>query len=399
MYQHIVITCGISLLTGRANVFSINRDETMAEIRPLLDVKEIDEEIEKKVERWLQYAKQFAHEVAHRPNHVSAEYSTVHELRKKGKLAERPTIVLFVTQTVGGRIVESILTSLLETHFQANVRVIYIDIDVKNPKRMHETLGEYMSKLSYALSKGEPTSTCFAPIGGYKVMTSLGYIVGAFLNYPTAYLHEDHQVLHEIPSVPIHIKEEFVYEHLDLLRKCQKDVVPVQELSYQEKQCVEQYPSLFYQEDGFVCLSAFGEFLLEHEKYRHLFDTAYFVSKQIVDVIKHNRHQSLFIFQQLHELVKKLKYKEGNMFDLQHEKEFKTIRQEQVKYHLYKGASNGQTVFRLAYRYDEREDRLYANYLWLDHDRYEREASQGRGLYEDWSEFLDITNDLMTVVK
>jgi putative CRISPR-associated protein (TIGR02619 family) len=314
-------------------------------------------------------------------------------LRKKGKLAERPVIVLIVTRTVGGKIVESILADLLERHFEATVRVMYVDIDVRDPKVMSATLGEYMSKVSYALSQGEPSSTCFAPIGGYKVMTSLGYIVGSFLNYPTAYLHEDHQVLHEIPPIPIHIREDFVQQNLDLLRKCQRDVLEVKELSYHEKQCIERYPSLFYQEDGLVCLSAFGQFLLEQEKYKHLFSTKYFVSKQVLEMIKCDQHQSLFIFQQMKELVKKLKYQEGRWDELQHEKEFVAISPKRVKYHLYKGASNGQTVFRLAYRYDQQEDILYANYLWLDHNRYEREVPQGKGIYEDKSEFFDITNE------
>lgn len=397
MYQHIVVTCGVSLLTGNRNVFSMNRDEIMGEIRPWLSAANINEEKQRKIDEWIRHARQFAHEAARDPNRVSAEYSMIYELRRQGKLAERPTVVLIVTETVGGRIVEAILTRLLEEDFQANVRIIYVDVDVNHPRRMQETLGEYMWKVADALSHGEPSTTCFAPIGGYKVMTSLGYIVGAFLHYPTAYMHEDGQVLHEIPPVPIHIDEQFVHDHFDLLRKCQKDMVDADSLSYREKQCILQYPFLFQQEDGLVYLSAFGQFLFEHEKYKHLFATTYLVSKQVANMLQHNHHQSLFVHQQMRELVKKLKHEEGDMGVLYHEKSFKTIDVRKVKYHLYKGASNGQTAFRLAYRYDEKEDCLYANYLWLDHNRYEREAERGKGIYEEDSEFIDITKQLAGV--
>ncbi|ALA70698.1 CRISPR-associated protein [Geobacillus stearothermophilus 10] len=394
MYQHIVVTCGVSLF-GNRNIFSMNRDETMGEIRPWLSSRNIDEEKQEKIDQWIRHARQFAHEATRDPNRVSAEYSMIYELRRQGKLAERPTVVLIVTETVGGRIVEAILTRLLEEDFQANVRIIYVDVDVNHPRRMQETLGEYMWKVASALSHGEPSTTCFAPIGGYKVMTSLGYIVGAFLHYPTAYMHEDGQVLHEIPPVPIHMDEQFVHEHFGLLRKCQRDLVNAASLSYHEKQCILRYPFLFQQEEGFVYLSAFGQFLLEHEKYKHLFGTTFFASDQVSDMLRHNHHQSLFVHQQLKELVKKLKHKEGDVAVLYHEKSFKTIDTRKVKYHLYKGASNGQTAFRLAYRYGEKEDCLYANYLWLDHNRYEREAAKGKGIYEDNSPFVDMTKQLV----
>ncbi|BBW98374.1 putative CRISPR-associated protein [Geobacillus icigianus] len=395
MYQHIVLTCGVSLLTGARNVFSVNRDETLGEIRSWIHDRDVDEQKQSKIGRWLRHARQFAHEAAQQPNRVCAEYSMIYELHRQGKLGERPTIVLIVTDTVGGRVVEAMLVHLLERDFKANVRVVYVEVDVNHRRRLQETLGEYMSKVANALMHGEPSTTCFAPIGGYKVMTSLGYIVGAFLNYPTAYMHEDGQVLHEIPPVPIHIDEQFVRRYFELLRKCQMDLVAMNELSYQEKQCIEQYPSLFYRDAEFVCLSAFGQFLLEHEKYKHLFETSYFVSRQVADMLRHNRHQSLFVYQQMQELVKKLKYREGDASVLYHEKSFETIDPRKAKYHLYKGASNGQTAFRLAYRYVEEEDRLYANYLWLDHDRYEREAVRGKGIYEDDSSFSDVTAQLV----
>ncbi len=397
MYHTVVMTCGVSLLTGGSNVFFIKR-EGFPELHVSLQEKEITSGISEEIENWVQCAKRVAHEVDDKPKQVSAEYSMLYALRKRGKLSERPTVILLFTKTVGGIITEKLLCYLFEKQFQADVKVLYVDIDVKNPKQLNTTIGDYMWKLSNALGQGEPNSTCFAPIGGYKVMTSFGYIIGSFLNYPTAYLHEYHQILHEIPPIPLDINDDFIHENIMLLRKCQKDYVKFAELSPVEQTCIEQYPSLFQQEEGFVGLTPFGQYLFERTKYEHLFNTRYFVSKQVREFMELNHHQSLFIIQQMRELVKKLKHGEGRLGEIMHEKQFPTINQQKVHYHLYKGASNGQTVFRLAYRYDEKEDALYANYLWLNHNRYEREAAKGQGIYQAEQDFVDIT-DLSFVVS
>jgi putative CRISPR-associated protein (TIGR02619 family) len=390
MYHTVVMTCGVSLLTGKSNIFFINREE-FPKLDIFLQEKEITPSLNEEIEKWLQRAKRVAHEVELRPKQVSAEYSMLYALRKRGKLSDRPTVILLLTKTVGGIITDKLLCYLFEKQFQADVKVLYVDIDVENPKQLNMSIGDYMWKLSNALGQGEPNSTCFAPIGGYKVMTSFGYIVGSFLNYPTAYLHEYHQILHEIPPIPLDINDDFVQENILLLRKCQKDYVKFEELSPVEQICIQQYPSLFHKEEGLVGLTPFGQFLFERTKYWHLFNTRYFASKQVREFMELNHHQSLFIIQQMRELVKKLKHDEGRLGEIMHEKQFPTINQQKVQYHLYKGASNGQTVFRLAYRYDEKEDALYANYLWLDHNRYEREAAKGQGIYQSEYDFADIT--------
>ncbi|GIW50275.1 MAG: hypothetical protein KatS3mg080_0886 [Anoxybacillus sp.] len=134
-------------------------------------------------------------------------------------------------------------------------------------------------------------------------------------------------------------------------------------------------------------MTPFGEFLFEHEKYKHLLDTKYFATKQVIRMMEQDKK---FVVDQLKQLVKKLKYEEGIIFNLQHEKEFEKLDQKRVKFYLYKSSTGD--VFRLAYQYDEKEDVLLANYLWLDHPQYEREAAAGIGLYEQHSEFEDITN-------
>ncbi|WP_077614758.1 putative CRISPR-associated protein [Caenibacillus caldisaponilyticus] len=398
MYHTVVMTCGVSLFTGKSNVFS-TYNEKIPKFPVSLQEKRLTKEVVTAIENWVKEAKRMAYKTQEMPNRVSAEYSTVYTLRKRNKLSKNPTFILIFTETAGGLAAEKLLTDVFERDFKANVKVLYVDINVRDPHALNASIGDYMYRLSEALQQGEPNSTCFAPLGGYKVMTSFGYIVGSFLNYPTAYLHEDHQVLHEIPPIPLDINEQFVHEHAGLLRKCQKDYIDFNGLTAVERRLIDRYPSLFHREEGFVSLSPFGQFLFERTKYEHIFNTKYFASRQVREFIKQNRHQSLFIGQQMRELVKKLKHDEAYNDDLFHERQFSSIDSQRVQFHLYKGASGGQTAFRLAYRYDDREDTLYANYLWLNHDRYEREAAMGQGIYTEQPDVLDITEQLMSVAE
>src|SRR5690625_1366283 len=98
------------------------------------------------------------------------------------------------------------------------MRKIY-ELDVDNRSLLNRALGKYLSDVSSALQEGEPRTTCFAPIGGYKVMTSLGYLAGALHNFPTAYLHEGSTVIHEIPAVNIEVNESFIIDNHTLLKK------------------------------------------------------------------------------------------------------------------------------------------------------------------------------------
>lgn len=381
MYNTVVMTCGISLLTGK-NYFSIQQGSRMeGMISTSLQSKEFATKTKKEIHQFIEIAKKHLDEALENPNAISAEYSMIHTLMKNKKLSEKMKIILIATNTVGGNLCIPLLTEIFEKQFHADVKYLYADISVSNPKELKEQLGDFLRVLGEALSEGDPSSTCFAPIGGYKVITSLGYIVGSFLHYPTSYLHEEEQILIEIPPMPLDIDEDFVNEHSELLKKCKQDFLELHELNYQEKQIVQKYNVIFSIEDDFVSLNPFGIFLFERSKYEHIFNTKYIYSEQVVRFKKQNNHQSVFIDQQIKELVKKLK--EGVLNDeLMHEKTFKKLDQSKVLFHLYKGASNGQTAFRLAYQFDPVKDELIANYLWLDHDKYEREVPNGVGIYK-----------------
>lgn len=382
MYHTVVMTCGVSLLKGD-NLFSIKEGKRMEGIlKTSLQSTELTSEMNKELDQFFEHAKLLFSDIPKNPHLISAEYSLVHTLRKQNKVSKDLTIVLIVTKTFGGAVCERILRHIFESTMKANVKVLYTEMSVSHPKELNQQAAKFLRTLGDALSEGEPTSTCFAPIGGYKVMTSLGYIVGSFLHFPTAYLHEEHQILVEIPPMPLDVDEDFVRENSDLLRKCQLDIIKMNDLMFGERQLVQKHTAIFSIEDQFVSLSPFGEFLFEREKYKNLFDTKCRLSEQVQRFMTQNKHQSIFITQQLRELVKKVKYEKGSGDELFHERTFKSLDQKKVLYHLYKGASNGQTAFRLAYQYDNATDILIANYLWLDHQKYEREAAKGIGLFK-----------------
>lgn len=399
MYHTVVMTCGISLLRGR-NLFSIDNGSRLAGLLTTsLQATERTAEMKEELERYFEQAKRYIDEIHDNPHSVSAEYSMIYTLLKNKKISKDLTIILIVTDTFGGDVCARLLCYIFEHVMGANVKVLYSQMTVSNQKELNQQSAIFLRRLGDALSQGDPTSTCFAPIGGYKVMTSLGYIVGSFLHYPMVYLHEEKQILVEIPPMPLDIDEEFVRVNNDLLRKCHRDLVSLNDLMYEEKQIVRKHTSIFSIEDGFVFLSPFGEFLFDRAKYEYLFETKYYLSEQVRRFMAQNKHQSIFIIQQLRELVKKLKYENGLNDDLMHERTFEKLDKKKVIYHLYKGASNGQTAFRLAYEYDKNSDILKANYLWLDHDKYEREASRGIGLYKPEKNFEELENKLITEVR
>lgn len=395
MYHHVVMTCGISLIQGNS-YFSFSKDGEFKDIVPRgmlqKNIAALTEDLEKKISCFLDQARLHFPLLSEHPESISAEYSLIYALKKERKLANRPSVTLFFTETIGGYICEKLLSEIFAKE-NINVKTKRIQMTVSDEKELKNETTGFLKKLGDALSEGEPGSTCFAPLGGYKILTALGYLVGSFLKYPMVYLHEQTQILVEIPPVPLGIDREFLQEHGDLLRRCYKDYVGYEELSFPEQQIVDHYPAIFSKEEGLVSLSPFGFFLFEWKDYPDLFGTRYLLSAQARRFIKNNGHLSRFISEQLQELAKKLKNRVSSD-DLRHELQFKQVDPKKLRYFLYKGASKGQRVFRCTYQYDDRDDVLYINYIWYDHDDYEKEVSKGTGLYADEKDFRDYTDHI-----
>jgi putative CRISPR-associated protein (TIGR02619 family) len=397
MYHTVVMTCGISLIQGKS-YFSVTRDGQFKGLLPYRELQksitELTADLEVQIENYIEKARKYLRDVSEHRESICAEYSMINALKRQKKLTKDVKVTLIFTNTIGGFVCEQLLRLIFEKE-GIHVNVQYIDMTVANEKDLKNQSATYLKRLGDALAQGDPDTTCFAPIGGYKILTALGYLVGSFLHYPMVYLHENTQILVEIPPMPLGIDEDFINNHFALLRKCQHDYVDFDELSHFEKQVVDKYPALFSREEGFISLSAFGVFLFERKNYAYIFQTNFLLSEQVERFIRQNRHQSIFIFGQLYELVKKLE--SGlNIDDLRHESEFERLDSKKLLFNLYKGSSNGRDIFRCTYKYDPIKKHLYINYLWLDHKKYELEVVKGIGLYTSEKNFIDYTDEIVS---
>lgn len=398
MYHTVVMTCGTSFNFPR-NFFSLQQMFDEGDERKELNLHGVEQsETEQKyIDEWLERCRFLLRENQnYDPEKVSAEYSTLHALHQNGELAKKPNVILFLTKTTGGLMAAKLFEILFSHDFSARVEPRFVDMDVSQAATLNRTIGHFMDQLSTALQQGEPRSTCFAPLGGYKVMTSYGYIVGSLLKYETIYINDYSQQLVKIPWVPIHMDTDFVDRYGELFRRCyQRDVCLTNEFSEREQYLFQKHPYFFELEENLVSLTPLAVYLLQESDRKHLLDTRFYASKQVVDTLKRHANLKAFSIEQFQNLTKKLR--EGHaQEELVHEKSFEPVDQKKVRFHLYKGSSNYKVaVFRLAYRYDKENDELYANYLWFDHEQYEKEAAKGIGLYQEEKGFQEITDEIL----
>lgn len=398
MYSSIVMTSGVSLFS-RANYFGEWTHQgdffRFNGINPVL--KEGDQEKEA-IEKWLNQVSLLIPERKWPPEKVSAEYSMLYALKRKGKLGNSPNVTLIYTETLGGKAAAKLLKRVFEQDFSADVKLCPVQMDVTDSVKLNRLLGDYMEILRRTLQAGDPSYTCFAPIGGYKVMTSFGYLVGSFYGYPTAYLHEgSQQILHLIPPVPIDIDPEFFKNNISFLRRLMNEgLVEMDTLSWEEKSLVEN-ASLFTKEDDVVYLNPFGVFLFSRAQYWSQLQTRVFISEAVKRILEAQPNQRRFFFQQIGNLLDKVKNhpleNKGNLF---HERDYEVLKNKPISFHLYKGASNGG-LFRATWSYDQKNDYLKINYVWLTKP-YENDVRQGKGLIKQEGDFIDVTKEFYELV-
>jgi putative CRISPR-associated protein (TIGR02619 family) len=383
-YHHIVLTTGISLFNPH-NVFRKWADDlglfVYERTNPMPAGGLTESEA---MGRWEEAFRgrlmELERLVKDNPESVSAEYSLLHSLQSAGRLGPSPRVDLIHTGSLGGRASARLLGTLIAMVFEARVGQRSVDdIDPKDRERMRRSLGGFMDAVAAALGNGDPSVSCFAPVGGYKIMTSLGYLVGAYMGFPTAYLHEDHQALHEIPAAPVNIDADVLRELAPLMRRLRNHGDAEWDgLTAGEREAISRYGYLFERLDNLVGVNAFGRFLMDRPGHRAMFWQQVRVSPT-VDRMTQGR-LGLAISLQVSELLKKLKTPLRFRGELGHEAAFDGLGE--TPFSLYKSASRG-TVFRAAYQYDADEETLYLNRVWMDHDLYEREASKGIGLRDD----------------
>ena len=317
------------------------------------------------------------------PTEVSAEFSLIHALRKRDRLHDRPTVVLLHTATLSGRISAAAVSSLLQKVFDASCILREIaDFDTKDPDALRRGLGAFMHQVVSELRNVDSSYACFAPQGGYKVMTSLGYVAGSFLNFPTAYLHEDFQALHIIPPIPIALSSAKAAKLGRLARQAEK-TPELSKLLPADQEEVLANPWLFEVSGETVFPNAFAQFLGLDTREIFLSPRAL---KTLSDV--HNAHQIRQRLKDLPSLVQVFNNRQGAYTGiLDHEREFTNLnrRGNQPAFHIWK-ASGGD--FYIAWRERRSDGSILINRIWGAGHTYDTDAanacpSNSQGLFDD----------------
>ncbi|MGI5859356.1 MAG: putative CRISPR-associated protein [Tepidanaerobacteraceae bacterium] len=395
MYQKIVMTGGISLFVYRNLFGQLTRDKELFRFEGTNPFPKDGGSAEEEMQTWLKEMGSSFFKIQGREKNISAEYSMLCSLKINNKVVERPEITLIHTDTFAGKAAAYLNKEILERDFKAEVKLDEIkDLDVTDRVKLNRSLGDFMSLINKHLHGGHKSYVCFAPIGGYKIFSSLGYIVASFNDLPTAYLHEDKQILHEIPPIPVKYDDIFIEKNIKFLRKLYiSGILEQQDLEYHQFQLIKENSHFFEMADNMISINPFGLFICNQDKFRHVFGIRVFISQEAVQLTRKNPSAKSFILQQLLELTKKVESNESDAY-LYHEREIDDLKGKTLKYHLYKGASNGIHVFRASWKYDEEKRELYTNYIWLSHNDYEREAPRGKGLEEDFGGFKEISKEV-----
>lgn len=394
-FHTIVMTSGISAINHDKNIFLLSNDENafiknndLSLNTPVsetdLDFTVIEETVDTIVQKLNKRLRALDADIHHK---ISAEYSLFYRLKQENSLHAHPRIIMLTTRTVGGEIASKVLMGTFQRFGVEQVDIRYIENwNIEDRQQMRFGIADFFKKLGNALQSGEPQTTAFSPVGGYKVMTAYGYLVGSYLGYPSLYLHEDGQTLLTIPPMPIKIDQQLFQKNKAFLRKLYIEKgVALSELKEEERNFIETH-SVFFEYETFssdradehmVGLSPFTEYILEQEGIVRL---DVLLSRQVKDMLARDQGLQRDFCSDVQSLVDKLRI--GQQNDLtNHEQSFKQLDHAKMNYALCKCRSGKGNLIRLAYRYDKTQHRLFARYLWTDHKLYDREVPEGVGLY------------------
>jgi len=373
MYNRVILTSGVSLIFNNRQLIEEKNEDFFKWNEQLTDESiQVSNEL-------IEYLTKALETMRFKElQQKSAEISMITVLQQRKQLVKQPYITLFYTDTLKGRTAAFVNKQILEKLCKArvNMRKIY-ELDVDNRSLLNRALGKYLSDVSRALLEGEPRTTCFAPIGGYKVMTSLGYLVGALHNYPTAYLHEGSTVIHEIPAVNIEVDEDIIKKNHHIFKKFfDGDCFELDELSKEEQALIHEQSVMFDQVEGLVELNPFGRFLCDQDKYYKYFKSQVYFDVSLKRMID-NRYANYWgdVYEEIKQLIFQHEAKSARYrATLYHESAFSTLNGIDLQYHLYKGGNS--PVIRAIWTYDKSDDSYYIVHIWFDHNDYDREAAQ-----------------------
>lgn len=373
-YHRIVLTTGTSIFTGQnAFVPDVQKSGLLKFSGHQVDAG-IDAPEEEVLEQWRSWVSQQAFPRAD-PAKISAECSILHQLRQARMLAPSPVVSLIHSDTLAGEAAALLAQRAIRDRFDASVSLRRAsDLGVEDPLRLSRSLGRFMAVVSEELEKGEPSSTCFAPIGGFKVMTALGYVTGCLRGFSMAYVHESNQRLHIIPAIPITMQTGLLEQHREVfLRIHREHLIEVSSLLPREQEILRANPYLFEQTEQEVGFSPFGAFLAARTLRRRIH-----LGPQAHSHLQRGDTRAL-VLAELRDLLARLEEPLRHQGVLHHERSWGVHSSPLA---LFKGASGRAGVFRALYWQDDLGD-AHVEHIWTDHKDYEQSAegllSKGRG--------------------
>lgn len=365
MYHAVIFTVGISALHSR-NYFG-----EMAETHSI-NIKDLTDE-----ETMTSFLRKIRHDLENENIPLSrfgAECSILDMLQKERKLQEHPQIELIYSDTLKGKVCARLIRSLLEIRLGSKVSLNEIEhLNVNDRHQLRRSLGHFMEKLSYILEKYDKHYACFVPLGGYKIMTSFAYFVASFHGYPSTYMFEEANLLHQISPLPIALPTDFVEKNAELLKKMLKETgVEWETLSTQEQTLIHDHPSLFTVENHLVTLNLFTLFLLDQKQFRKYLKTSIMIDRAEKETFQRKEpgHWS-FVLSRIEKMVEHLN---SGYHDAYHEWQQVRLPED---CHLYKSPRVNHLIFRAIWYKDEEKDTLYIYKIWLNHEKYDRDIVEG----------------------
>lgn len=357
-FHTIILTTGISSLNGRnlagAALRRIGSPVSFPEgaFQPDLSMISPTEEDEflQEVEGFLTEA--LSGQVVD-PARSSAECSVLASLQKEGRLGEASIAVLVHLPTLKDRLAATCVSSMLGLMGIEAVREeVTVPFDPAAEGGLAFASGAFLHRIAGLLRSYPPQTTAFAPIGGYKVMVSLGYLAASIEGYSCLYQHEDSRVLQKISPVPLALETEEVQATLGPLARKIGSAAAWDELPHEERQIIKSYPNFFSREGDLVGLNEFGHYL-------RLNALPVRISSQVKDQFGRYPELAKRHLCQVRDLVAQ------NPAHRSLNKRFKQGRQTQYRWRLAALGDGHRMAWQL------RDDELLVHHLFMNHDGYD----------------------------
>lgn len=261
MYNNVILTVGTSFFSA-FNLFGkeARNCEGLLFEKGQLYIENLAEE-QTIWSTWQQKVTEHLNDVSFNES-ISAEFSVLTLLHHQQQLNDLARIYLFYTDTVAGRFAAYSLKQLIAHVFHKDVYLKKIEnLDIKEEQQLNASMGKFIIDIHELLSDCGPHTTCFAPIGGYKIMISYAYVAAAIHQMHIMYLPESGDVLHSIPPVPVTF-DTSDEQLIDVVTSFDQQLVKKYDSVTRETQQVfHQYPSYFDIKENEVYLNPIGQYL------------------------------------------------------------------------------------------------------------------------------------------